>query len=264
MISASSCSGIATTRHHPCARRNGQVERCWRYGQVAVVPDRVALPSDGPHITVHVLPHSVTVQPVTGHWTAHTVAVAQLTVVVDDVCAWTLHGSPPAHVTSQGSPAAHCTMHVGLPPVHVWSHGSLSAHWQLSPSQALLLELQPMSPRTNRTMRCLMAPMVAWRDRAGQEFTSTRRFPDDSPDLAAKHDRDIVLKRAAGEPNQIDQRPRRSIEVGAVDDTNDVGWLCVAEKPIRKRPPMSRRGDAHRRGRERNHRRRVACEPALR
>jgi hypothetical protein len=54
---------------------------------LAVVPGRVGASSDGPHITVHVVPHSVIVQPVAGHWTAHTVALAQLTVVVDDVCA---------------------------------------------------------------------------------------------------------------------------------------------------------------------------------
>jgi hypothetical protein len=52
------------------------------------VPDRVAVSSFGPHITVHVVvAQLVTVHPVAGHWTAHSVAFAQSTIVVDDVCA---------------------------------------------------------------------------------------------------------------------------------------------------------------------------------
>jgi hypothetical protein len=76
---------------------------------------------------VHVVPQSVTVQPVAGHCTAHAVALAQSTVVVDEVCAWTLHVSPSAHVTLQVWPAGHCTLHTS-PPVHACSHGAPSAH----------------------------------------------------------------------------------------------------------------------------------------
>jgi hypothetical protein len=91
----------------------------------------VGAASFGPHITVHVWPQLVTVQPVAGHCTAHTVALPQSTVVVDEVCACTLQVSLAAHVASQVWPAGHCTLQVVPPPVHVKSHGSASAHWQV-------------------------------------------------------------------------------------------------------------------------------------
>ncbi|MFT3697426.1 MAG: hypothetical protein QM831_30060 [Kofleriaceae bacterium] len=93
-----------------------------------MVPLRVAVASFGPHITVQVAPQFVTVQPVAGHCTAQVVAVAQSTVVVDEVCACTLHVSLAAQVTSQVSPAAHWVEHTVPPPTQSCTHALSLGH----------------------------------------------------------------------------------------------------------------------------------------
>lgn len=77
---------------------------------------------------MHIGPHALTVQAVAGQWTVHAVAVAQSTVVNNEVCAATSHVSPAAHATPQGSSVAHCTLHAS-PPMHVCWQAEPAAHW---------------------------------------------------------------------------------------------------------------------------------------
>jgi hypothetical protein len=53
-----------------------------------------------------------------------------------------------------------------------------------------------------------------------------------SAELAAEHDRHVVLEPAGGKPNEVHQRPRRSAKVRSAREASNVLAFPVAQQPI--------------------------------